>query len=82
MLCLAKKIELNVPTIVPIFSSALKGDVLHQSSESLFKNWQGVMIGNGDIWFSELGEMKGTNIVWRYQITTINVPYDQSKDMH
>ena len=62
-----------------IFNSELKDDVRKQSSESLFKNWQGVMIGNGDIWFSEMGEKHGTNIVWRYQIIAINVPHDQSK---
>jgi hypothetical protein len=62
-----------------IFDAALKATVRNQSPDSLFKNWQGVMVGNGEIWFSELGDDKDGKTVWTYSIIAINVPNDLSK---
>jgi len=35
-----------------IFTSDVKDAVMSQSYETLFANWQGVMIGDGEVWFS------------------------------
>lgn len=35
-----------------IFTSDVKDAVTSQSYETLFANWQGVMIGDGEVWFS------------------------------
>jgi hypothetical protein len=45
-----------------------------QSKDALFKNWQGVMIGRGDIWFGEIDESGGRSgsPEWIYKIITIN----------
>jgi hypothetical protein len=39
-----------------IFGEHLKQVIRAQTEASLFKNWQGVMIGQGEIWFSEVEE--------------------------
>ena len=39
-----------------IFDEGLKKVVQDQSEATLFKNWQGVMIGQGEIWFSDVGK--------------------------
>ena len=62
-----------------IFTTQLKSIVQKQSADSLFKNWQGIMIGNGEIWFSEVGEKTGNGNVWVYRIIGINLPKEQSK---
>jgi hypothetical protein len=62
-----------------IFTTQLKSIVQKQSADSLFKNWQGVMIGDGEIWFSEVGEKTGNGNVWVYRIIGINLPKEQSK---
>jgi hypothetical protein len=35
-----------------IFNKKVTEAVERQSYDSLFKNWRGVMIGNGEIWFT------------------------------
>jgi hypothetical protein len=62
-----------------VFTTLLKSTLQNQSPDSLFKNWQGVMIGNGEIWFSKVGEKTENGIVWTYRIIGINLPKDQSK---
>jgi hypothetical protein len=57
-----------------IFNTKLKEVVRNQSPDSLFKNWQGVMIGDGEIWFSEIGETNGNKLIWQDRIIAINVP--------
>lgn len=58
-----------------VFDRSLKSEILHQSYAELFGNWQGVMIGNGAVWFtgicapsSQPGECRDSRI----RITTIN----------
>jgi hypothetical protein len=51
-----KKISLNSTTAFlknygQAFNSTVKDAILKQKSSDLFVNWQGVMIGNGQIWF-------------------------------
>jgi hypothetical protein len=36
-----------------ILSSQLKSVVRNQSPDALFKNWQGVMAGDGEVWFDQ-----------------------------
>jgi hypothetical protein len=62
-----------------LFDEHLKSAVRNQSPDSLFKNWQGVMIGNGEIWFSEVAKGPGKEKVWVYRIIKINQTEDQSK---
>ena len=55
-----------------ILSARFKSTVQEQSPHTLFKKWQGVMIGNGKIWFSQVGEKNGNGILWVYRIIAIN----------
>ena len=43
-----------------LFTAAIKRAIERQAPECLFANWQGVMIGSGEVWFEEqsTGEMK------------------------
>jgi hypothetical protein len=61
-----------------IFNTKLKEAVRNQSSDALFKNWQGIMIGDGEIWFSEIGQTNKNATVWVYRIIAINVPQERS----
>jgi len=53
-----------------IISARLRADVLAQSPDKLFSNWQGVMVGSGgrNIWIREFGEGPKRH----YEIVTIN----------
>ncbi len=53
-----------------ILTAHLKSAVQNQLPDSLFKNWQGVMIGNGAIWFSAIKETPDDD--WRHRIIGIN----------
>lgn len=55
-----------------IFCERLKCAVRNQSPDSLFKNWQGRMVGNGELWFDQRQNNGQTN--WTYRITAINLP--------
>jgi len=50
-----------------VFSTSIRRAIEEQTPACLFANWQGVMIGNGEVWFDEQsnGSMK---------IKTLNVP--------
>lgn len=37
-----------------VFTAPVRQAIERQSAECLFANWQGVMIGNGEVWFEEL----------------------------
>ena len=39
-----------------IFDERVRTAILKQSSHCLFGNYQGEMIGNGEVWFSEMGD--------------------------
>lgn len=56
-----------------IFTAKLKSAVRGQSPDSLFKNWQGIMIGNGDIWYSQIGEATTNGQRWTYRVIAINL---------
>jgi hypothetical protein len=58
-----------------IFCERLKNAVLNQSADSLFKNWQGRMIGNGELWFDQIQSEGQTN--WTYRITAINITIEK-----
>jgi hypothetical protein len=51
-----------------IFSDRLKSIVLAQDPSSLFENWQGIMIGNGQIWIRGSADHPHE----RFRIITIN----------
>jgi len=57
-----------------IFCPKIKKAVARQSSDSLFKNWQGLMVGDGEMWFGQIGVTNGDKMVWEYKILAINVP--------
>jgi hypothetical protein len=60
-----------------VFSNSLKSTLRRQSRDSLFKNWQGIMIGRGEIWFSQVVEKtKGKD--WVYRVIAMN-PSDPDK---
>lgn len=50
-----------------IITSSMKKAIANQIPECLFANWQGVMIGRGEVWFEE--EKNGS-----LKIKTLNVP--------
>lgn len=73
----SKTIKLQGPADVKrhsaaIFTERLKSAVQSQTPDSLFKNWRGVMIGNGEIWFSQVLEKDGQGENWKYRIIGIN----------
>jgi hypothetical protein len=53
-----------------IIGLELRANVLAQDPEHYFKNYQGLMVGDGgrNIWFQDFGEGKG----FKYEIITIN----------
>jgi len=55
-----------------IFNDHLKSVLRNQSADVLFKNWQGVMIGNGVVWFSETQDDSNKEAPLVYRITAIN----------
>jgi len=57
-----------------ILTPHLKLTVQSQSENSLFKNWQGVRIGDGEIWFSEVSQTIGSQRSWVKRIIGINLP--------
>jgi hypothetical protein len=56
-----------------IFNSEMKKVLRDQSPNSLFKNWQGLMIGNGEIWFGEIGVTNKNKMQLEYKILAINL---------
>jgi hypothetical protein len=65
-----------------IVTAKVKTAVRKQKPEELFKNYQGVMIGNGDIWFSEQYAPRTQTKICAYSIETIqDAPvYGEPKD--
>jgi hypothetical protein len=53
-----------------IISSDVKKAVLAQKPDELFKNWRGVMVGRGELWFAEV-RLPGES-VYRYRIIGIS----------
>lgn len=49
-----------------VITAKVKAAVAKQTYATLFANWQGVMIGDGEIWFSGIGDGK------QVKITAIN----------
>jgi len=56
-----------------IIGPELKANILAQDPEAYFKNYQGLMVGDGgrNIWFEEFGD-PGADIPSNYEIITIN----------
>ncbi len=61
-----------------IFTEHFKTAVKNQSTNALFKNWQGVMIGRGEIWFSEVIEKTKSGEATVYRIIAINLPLEST----
>ncbi len=38
-----------------VFGPAIRAAILRQKPESLWANWEGVMIGNGEVWYGQIG---------------------------
>jgi hypothetical protein len=47
----------------------IKTKIMREAKEPLFKNWQGVIVGDGLVWFAEYGESKSDS--WEYRIDAI-----------
>ena len=52
-----------------VVTAKVKASVAKQTYPTLFANWQGVMIGDGELWFSEVGKYEQHMAV---KITAIN----------
>ena len=48
-----------------IFTEQLKKALEKQDPEKLFKNWMGVMVGRGEVWFEKIQEPNGNSLVYR-----------------
>lgn len=59
-----------------ILQPMFKSVVSQQSPETLSKNWEGIMVGNGVIWFTEVEE-KDLRVT--YRILSIFVPDGETK---
>jgi hypothetical protein len=55
-----------------ILNEHLKSVVRTQSPDTLFKNWQGVMIGDGEIWYSKIIEKGREKRGWVLRVIAIN----------
>ena len=64
-----------------ILDRHLKSVVQKQSADSLWKNWQGVMVGQGELWFSQGGGKTGKQggRTWVYHIIAINLNTEARK---
>lgn len=57
-----------------IATPRVKSVVRNESPASLFKNWQGVMVGNGEIWFSEIAQTdEQGHQRWVQKIVALNI---------
>ena len=56
-----------------VIGSELKANILKQDPEKYFKNYQGVMVGDGgrNIWVDDFGD-EGAGVPARFEIITIN----------
>ena len=56
-----------------VIGPELKANVLKQDPNSYFKNYQGVMVGDGgrNIWLDDFGD-EGAGVPARFEIITIN----------
>lgn len=52
-----------------VFDVAVKREIAAQAPEGLFKNWRGLMVGDGVVWFEAILDVQGAR---HYFITTIN----------
>jgi hypothetical protein len=50
-----------------IFTASMRKAIIMEAPDCLFANWQGVMIGHGEVWFEE--QINGS-----LEIETLNVP--------
>jgi len=55
-----------------ILNERMKSVVRTQSPDTLFKNWQGVMIGDGEIWYSMIIEKGREKRGWVLRVIAIN----------
>ena len=46
-----------------VVTAKIKNAVARQTYADLFANWQGVMIGDGEVWFSGIGEKNDIRII-------------------
>ena len=56
-----------------VIGAELKANILKQDPETYFKNYQGVMVGDGgrNIWLDDFGD-EGAGVPARFEIITIN----------
>ena len=62
-----------------ILTDRVKSAVEKQSPESLFKNWQGMRAGKGELWFSAVSSESEKPDRWVYRIIAINASEIPSK---
>jgi hypothetical protein len=55
-----------------LFTPEVRAAVLSQPSDTLFRNWQGVMIGNGELWYADVCRDKQCS-AHRIRVISVNV---------
>ncbi|MGN6827638.1 hypothetical protein [Paucibacter sp. M5-1] len=63
-----KKAEELLPHYEAVFGPELKKTIAEARVDGLFSNWQGVMLGDGRVWFTAAGKPP------KLAISTINAP--------
>jgi hypothetical protein len=56
-----------------IFTGEVRAAVLEQDASALFRNWQGAMIGSGEVWFSGICTDRACS-GHRLAVISVNVP--------
>jgi hypothetical protein len=55
-----------------IINAYVRDAVKKQNPDDLFKNWGGIMVGRGAIWFDRISDGNVNEDLWPYHIITIN----------
>ncbi len=66
---IVKTKEEFIPILAREFTESVRAKITNDAKKPLFKNWQGLMIGDGILWFSEYKERRDTS--WTYGIFSI-----------
>lgn len=58
------------------FNNNVKNAIISQDLNTVFKNWQGIMIGHGQIWIMATCQPKNCDATMEYNISGINNCFD------
>jgi len=62
-----------IKSFADVLPDTIRRAILRQNPDSLFHNWQGTMVGNGEVWISGVCEDRAA-VRCRYGVTAVNLP--------